>query len=286
MVFFLSIEILALLAPSLTTKAQEIGVFPGERLTYGTSDGSPWVTESPSDAPLLYQMQKFQNLTTWNFTIVKNPDPIDFPHQIVFDQTVKLRNGTTLQRTGDALDIKSGNGSAATIFIPAGLDAGERIYPGSTNFTWTINETRTDHTHWNNRVIDILNTTAASNPANGTLTVQRTTIYWDRDTGVLLSVYEGVAGGVIGTGTVTGIEEILLYQLIANNMGIPMDYSGPTDITPIYIVIAVGAIVAVGFLVVQVARSAPKKKHKRLKETQKIKIFREFLSNMGNKFNN
>lgn len=267
-VLFISIEILALLAPSLTAKALEIGVFPGKSFTYGTSAGSPWVTMNPSNAPLLSQWQKFMNLSTWTFNIVSNLDAVDFPNQVRFDQTVTFRNGSKpVQVQGGGLDIGTGEGQGATFFIPAGLGWGDRIYPGSANFTWAINETRVDHTHWNGRRIDVLNITAASNPANGTLFAQRTVIFWDSFTGVLLQVYEGAASGIIdSTGHITGIEGILLYQLIANNAGIPMEYSGPIDMTPIYIVIAISATVAVGAVIVRVATGAPKKKHKRLRE--------------------
>jgi hypothetical protein len=265
--FFLLVEILTLLAPGLTVKAQPIQIVirTGQYFTYGTSDGSPWITMFPSDAPALTTWDKFMNVTTWNFTAIQNPDPVDYPTQIWFNETVKFSNGTAPQTGMGSVDIDTAAGPAVVFFVPVGLQAGMKIYPGSSNFTWTINETRIDHTHWPDREICVLNHTLAQSPAKGTNPFAiRTVIYWDWLTGVLLSAFEEAIEYSVQLGAY--IKGYLLYQLIANNAGIPMNYPSPVDMTPIYIAIAIASTVAVAIVIIRVTTSKPKKMHKRLKD--------------------
>jgi hypothetical protein len=260
-VFCVLLGISALLAPGLTAKAQgpvEIGVHPGDRFTYGTSDGSPWVTMHPSYMPPLPQWNKFQNLTTWNITVIPNKEVYDYPYQIWVNQTVGFRNGTALQPMQGLVDVNIGLGTIVLFFIPSGLQAGERIYPGSTNFTWSVNQTRIDETHWPGRTLCVLNHTIESlNSTTHNVFGLVTTIYWDQVTGVLLSAFEeAISYNTVGQ---AGIEGFLLYQLIANNVGIPLDYSQGTDLTPIYALTAIALVVAVVFVIVRATRTPPKK---------------------------
>jgi hypothetical protein len=261
-VFFLSVGILALLAPGLKVKAQQVGVVPGQYFTYGTSDGSPWVTMYPSYWPPLSQWEKFENLTTWNFTIVKNPQAADYPTQIWFNESVKFSNGTAVQPITSWVDIDTAQGSAVLFFAPAGLRAGEPIYPGSSNFTYTINGTTTN-AHWPGRTIAVLNVTSAQLLGNGTNPfAERTVIYWDYSTGVLLSAFEEASE--VSTQLGMEIHGYLLYELIANNALIPMYYPGPLNMTPIYIMVALGSVSVVAFAVIRLT-SKPTKKYKPLK---------------------
>jgi hypothetical protein len=79
----------------------------------------------------------------------------------------------------------------------------------------------------------------------------------------LLGAFEEAYGVDQSTGETVG--GVLLYELIANNIHIPMNY-GSFDMTPIYLAIAIGGIGLVGVAVVQVNRSKSKPKYKRLKE--------------------
>jgi hypothetical protein len=255
-ILFLSVEILTLLAPSLVVKGS-VGISTGTSLTFGTSDGSPWVTMNPSDAPPLTAWKSYMNFTTISFSITSISGNL-----IGFNETDKYRNGTTKGPLSGHFNVNSGFPSGI-FFVRAGLGEGDRIYPGNSNNTYVINATWTDHTHWDGREICVLNYTLA-NVSNETsvAAVRRTVVYWDRLTGVLLSAFEE-ASAVDNQGNY--LEGYLLFQLIGNNIRIPMDYSGPIDMTPIYIVIGTAATVAIGAVIVRVATSKPEKKHKRLK---------------------
>jgi hypothetical protein len=96
------------------------------------------------------------------------------------------------------------------------------------------------------------------------LIAQQTTIYWDQATGVLLGAFEEATGYNQGTGSFIG--GVLLYELIANNVQIPMDYPSSLDLTPIFIAVGVGGVVVLCLVIVQATVSKPKGKYKRLKE--------------------
>ena len=263
----------ALLTTNFTVKAQvstPIVVQPGDQFTYGTSDGSPWITMIPSYAPPLSEWDMYANLTTWNITVIPTPDPQDNPTEIWVNQTVRLRNGTATQPAQGLVDVDIGLGSIVLFFIPADLHAGDRIYPDSTNFTWTVNYTRVDETHWPGRTICVLNyTTAGSNTTSSNLFADRQVIYWDQATGVLLSAFEEAA--TYDVQAQAGIEGYLLYQLIGDNIGIPLNYSGPPSYTPVYAAIAVALVIALAIGVVYAVRSSqtPKnsKKFKKIKKS-------------------
>jgi predicted PurR-regulated permease PerM len=73
--------IFAASASNLTVEAQQVapGVYPGASFTYGTPDGSSWVAMNPSTAPPPAQWEKFENLSTINFTIIKNSNSSAVP---------------------------------------------------------------------------------------------------------------------------------------------------------------------------------------------------------------
>jgi hypothetical protein len=180
---------------------------------------------------------------------------------ISFNETVKFRNGTIVG------PFSGGSGAGGGVFfIALGLERGSRIYPGSANNTYVLNATRVDNAYWSGRTVCLLNYTTFQPLENKSspLAARRTVIYWDADTGVLLSAYE--EAGAYDPKTQAIIEGYLLFELIANNVGIPMDYPTPTDMTPIYVAIAIGLTVAIGAVIVYFATRTPKKKHKRLKE--------------------
>lgn len=263
--FLLLVEFLALLAPSLTSKALQKsyfpGVSPGESFTYGTSDGSPWVSMTPSDVQPLPRWDRFTSLLTVNFTIISDSNLGAPATQIMFNETIKYRNGTISQMPKGTVDVDTGGGAGSTFFIASQLGQGDLVYPDAgANFTYTINETTTNP-NWAGRQVCVLNYTRTQR-ANESLAAQRTTAYWDQQTGVLLAAYEAADAWNVSMGT--EIYGHVLYELIANNVGIPMDYPRPMDMTPIYIAIAIGAAVVVGFVIVRTATSKPKKKHKRL----------------------
>jgi hypothetical protein len=264
--FFLSMEILSILAPSLPAKAQQVtlGVYPGESFIYGTPDGSPWVSMSPSIAPAPNAVwEKFMNLSTIAFNIINDSDP-SAPNSrgYTFNEIVKFRNGTSPQIAVGTIDLETGAGLGLTFFIPPMLEEGDLIYPGNANSTWTINATRIDSMNWIGRRVCVLNYTIA--PSNSSYAgIQRTVIYWDWDTGVLLGTWEEAAAVASSGASVSGV---LLYELISNNIGIPMDYPSTLNLLPIYFAAAILAVAVVAIMIVQTATKGHKKKYKRLKE--------------------
>jgi hypothetical protein len=250
------------LLPPLKVKALSIGVHAGQYFTYGTSDGSPWVNMNPSDAPPLSTWATYANFSTINLTITS----VGYvENTITSNETVKFRNGTTFGPFPSGLNVYDGTGGGV-FFIQAELDAGMRIYPGNPNSTYVINATWIDHGFWSGRRICQLNYTRY-NPlenASSAMAVRRTIIYYDYATGVLLSAYEYAE--VVSPKTYAGVEGELLFMLIDNNVGIPMKYPHPLDMTPIYTAIAIIAILVVVVVIVRATRAEPKRKHKRLRD--------------------
>jgi hypothetical protein len=264
--FFLLMEISAVLAPSLTAKAQTVttGVYAGESFVYGTPDGSPWVSISPSSAPPPSQVwEKFMNLSTISFNIINDSDPyVPGAPGYSFSETVKFRNGTSPQTTVGTIDLETGAGTGITFFVPPYLETNDLIYPGNSNSTWTINDTRTDNLNWVGRRVCVLNYTIA--PSNSSYeALERTIVYWDYDTGVLLGTFE-TAFAVSQSGA--SVDGVLLYELVSNNIGIPMEYPAAFNMVPIYVAVAAGAIIVVGLLIARAVTQGHKKKYKRLKE--------------------
>ncbi len=264
--FLVLVEVLALLAPSLTAEAQQtqLGVYPGQYFTYGTTDGSPWVSMYYGE-PVPSIWQQYINFSTINFTITRNPDPADYPTDVFFNESVRFRNGIIKTYPNYTVDLNLGEGPGKVFFVPAGLVEGDQIYPGSQNDTEWVNATWTDHTNWPGREICGLNITRGTVPFNNTYFAKRTVNYWDQLTGALLSGFEEVAA--FNATAQQTIEGVVFFQLIATNTGIPLDYPVPIDMTPIYIIIAVVIIAAI-IAVARVVTSKPKKKPKRLAMTK------------------
>jgi hypothetical protein len=218
---------------------------------------------SPSGTLPPTTWEKFMNLSTMTFNIKSTSDTT-----ISFNQSITYRNGTSPWSGEGSIDIVGGEGAGVLFFIAAGLEAGNRIYPSSVNFTWTINSTLVDRSYWNGREVCVLNNTYYQPPTNNTFIGRRTVIYWDRLTGVLLSVFEEV--GAYNSGSQVLIEGILLYLLIDNNVGIPMNYPKPMDMTPFYIILAFSLVVVIGVVIARVTTGAQKKKYKRLKNDTKV----------------
>jgi len=254
----------ALLAQNLAVRAQllEIGVFPNDYFMYGRADRKePWVTMSPSNAPLPAGWKSLMNTSTMTYNVLN----IQAPRAINFNRTVTYQNGTTTPSRGGWVDIVSGDGPGALVFIRAGLSRGDLIYPENANFTWAINSTFVDRTHWNGRELCVLNFTITAPPINGSLAslvVRRSVIWWDRLTGALVSAFEEVAA--YNKETQVYFEGRLLYQLIATNR-FSAEFSGPPDLTPIYAIAGVSITIAFVVAVIRFARNTPKKEHKRLK---------------------
>jgi hypothetical protein len=271
-VFFLSIVILALLAPGLTAKAQQVtlGVYAGSSFTYGTPDGSPWVQMDPSNAPPLSRWEPFVNCSMMSFRVINDSFPSPRSARgYYFNETVKFKNETTPVSVIGYIDLYYGGGLGSTFFIRPGLKPGDYIYPGaaaSGNYTWYINATRVDKLYWPGRSVCILNYSRNTPYKNSSspLIAQQTTIYWDQTTGVLLGAFEEATGYNQGTQSFLG--GVLLYELIANNVRIPLDYGSSLDLTPIYVSLAIGVVVVLGVIIVRAVASKPKGKYKRLKE--------------------
>lgn len=272
-VLFLSIEILALaLAPILTAEAQQIrvGVYPGNSFTYGTPDGSPWVQTYPPGVPPLTRWTQFVNFSRLSFTIINYSNP-NSPNQpgYTFNETLTFRNGTAPLNVIGYVDLYFGAGLGSTFFISPGLKAGDYIYPGATasgNYTWKINTTRVDRGYWPGVPVCVLNYTGYTPYVNKSspLIATQTTFIWDQSTGVLLGVYEGAYA--VEQSSASAIQGVLLYELIANSIQIPMNYPSPLDLTPIYVTAAIGGVVVLGVVIVRAAQSKTKGKYKRLKE--------------------
>ena len=264
-VLFLLVATLAFLAPSQKAKAQQVGVTPGESFTYGVPDGSPWVWMDPSSAPALPQWEAFVNMSTITFNVSTNWNVYAPPTQIMFNETFKYRNGTVIQWPGQTIDVNTGMGAGASWFISAGLGTGDNIYPGNSS-SQTINGTSSDQPFWPGRIVCVLNDSAAV-PLTSTsseMAAERTVFMWDKATGVLLAGFEEAASYNSTLGV--GVQGAVLYELIANNVGISLQYPTPTDPTPIYIVVAISAIVILVTVIVLVTRRGAKKKYNRLKE--------------------
>jgi hypothetical protein len=264
--FFLLIEVLAVLGLGLAAKGQQqitLGVYPGESFVYGTPNGSPWVSMSPYYAPPLSGWTRFENLSTISFGIINDSNP-SMPGSpgYSFNETVKFRNGTAPEIAVGTLDLETGAGLGITFFIPPHLSADSQIYPANSNFTWTVNATMIDTGYWSGRQVCVLNYTVK--PSNSSYeSIQRTVVYWDWNTGVLLGTFEEAAT-VSSSGA--SVQGVLLYELISNNIGIPMDYPAALDMTPIYLAIFIGVVLVLVIAAVWVAERKPKKKHKRLEQ--------------------
>jgi len=189
--FLLLIESLTLLAPGITAKALPIGVYTGTHLVYGMPDGSPWVIMNPTAAPPLEAWQTYVDFAMINITVTSITLE---PNVIAFDEVAKFQNGTVKGPFKSGFNINTAVGGGF-FFIAADLESHSRIYPGDANNTWTINETRIDHTHWEGRRIAVLNYTTANPLQNSSsiMAVRNTVIYWDQVTGVLLSAFEKAA---------------------------------------------------------------------------------------------
>jgi hypothetical protein len=271
-VFFLSIGVLGLLVPGLIARAQQqptrVGVYPGDSFTYGTPDGSPWTSVQPSGAPLS-KWEQFMNLSTITIRVISDTNE-EFPTHpgYTLNTTVTFRNGTSPKSAMGGIDLYTGGGSGSTFFISAGLEGGNYIYPGavSSNYTWTINSTRLDTLNWPGREICVLNYTVATPFENGSspLIAEESITYWDQQTGVLLGAWDEVAGYDPTTGN--SLAGVLLYELIANNINIPMNYPSSLNMTPIYVFVAIGGVAVLGVVIVRTTISKPKGKYKRLKD--------------------
>jgi uncharacterized membrane protein YeaQ/YmgE (transglycosylase-associated protein family) len=163
------------------------------------------------------------------------------------------------------VDLYYGQGYGKSFFISPGLEAGDYIYPGgvvSGNYTWTINATRIDNDFWPGVPVCLLNYSVNTPYVNKSspLIAQRTVIYWDQRTGVLLGAFEEATGYNGQTGTFVG--GALLYELIADNLGIPLNYPTSIDWTPIVVAVVIGAVVVLLVVIVGVTVSKPKKKFK------------------------
>jgi hypothetical protein len=261
-VFFLSVEILTTLALSQTGEALLLpGVYPGDWFVYGRPDGSSWASMNPSSAPPLSQWEKFMNVSTVSFNITSNTNLGAPLTQIMFNETWRYRNGTTVVVPKGTVDIENGGGIGATFFIASNLKEGDRVYPaGGANFTYTINKTTTNP-NWPGREVCVLNFTR-SVTGNYTIAAQATVVWWDRQTGVLLAAYE--AAQAFNASSNLEVHGSALYELIANSIGIPMDYSRPVDMTPVYVAIAIGAVAILGYAITRTVRHKPTKEHKRL----------------------
>jgi hypothetical protein len=265
---FLLVGVIAVLAPGLTVKAQQPGVYPGESFTYGRPDGNPWVWMDPSEAPALPQWEAFVNMSTISFNISSNWQ-LDAPYtQVMFNETFAYRNGTVIRWPGQTVDVGSGGGIGASWIICPGLAAGDHIYPGNSSSPM-INETSDDQPFWPGREVCILNYSVYTPVKNASseVAVERTVFMWDRDTGVLLAGFEEAAS--YDPTMQSTVEGECLYELIANSVGIPLQYPTPMNMMPIYVIVAISVIIILAVVIVRVITRAPKKKHKRLREKEK-----------------
>lgn len=273
-VFFLSIVILALLAPSLAAKAQQVtyGVYADSSLVYGTPDGSPWVQTSPSGSPAPTRWNEFVNCSKLSFRIINQSNPNSLYPGYTFNETLTFRNGTAPVNLIGSVDLYYGAGLGENFFISPGLHNDSYIYPGaaaSGNFTWQINYTRNDMSYWPGVTVCVLNYTRYTPNENKSspLIATQTTFIWDQRTGVLLGTYVGAYGVDQMSGTY--VSGVLLYELIANNVQIPMNYPSSLDLTPIYVLVAIFGVVALAFVIVRATGGKPKGKYKRLKDQGK-----------------
>jgi hypothetical protein len=265
-IFILLTEILTMtLTPTqkvtaLVTK----GVFPGNIFTYGRTNGKPWIQMDQSYAPIFTTWEKYVNMSTVTFEITQNPTPNS--EIISYNRTIKYQNQSTIE-TQASLDISTGAGDI-TFFISRGLAKGDKLYPdpANENFTWTINETRTDP-HWSGREICFFNHTILAGSSQQGTTYSSTVILWDILTGALLQVHEARASVTEVNGSPLAVGGTVDYELITNNVGIPIPQSsGGGDITPIIAAVIIIFVIAIIAIVIRMSTNAPKKKWKRLKE--------------------
>ena len=120
--------------------------------------------------------------------------------------------------------------------------------------------------NWPGVKVCVLNYTRYTPNENSSspLIATQTTFVWDQTTGVLLGTYQAAYG--VDQITQSAVQGVLLYELIANNVQIPTNYPGSSDLTPIYVAVAIIAIVVLAFVIVRATSGKPKRKHKRLKE--------------------
>ena len=277
-ILVLLIGILALLSPSLTAKAQlgqsvTYGVYPGDTFTYGRPDGSQWVQMYPSSVPPRAEWNQFVNVSTLTFRILNDSKNALGNPTYAINVTEIFRNGTAPLSKVATIDLSDGSGTAATFFIPPGLENDSYIYPGAAqppgNYTWRINATRIDNLYWPGVPVCELNSTTYTPYVNSSspLIAQRTTFVWDQRTGVLLGAYEGAYA--VEQSTQNALEGVVLYELIANNINIPMNYPGSFDMVPVYVALVVGVVIIIGIVIVRVTGRKSKSKYKGLKNRTK-----------------
>jgi len=239
------------------TATPYIGTQVGDYFTYGKFN----IWMDPPTSPLIDEWQQFKDIKSINFTMIPNAFPGQY-NTVSFEQKLAFKNNNTERIINGSIELPTGLGQGFLFFIYAGLEKGEKIYPQSTTFNWTISETRT-HPRWGGNEICVYNNTNTWWNEN-ILYYRSTIIYWDKHTGVLIQVHDTI-GGYGGPLTPT-IEGSLDYELSATNREIPIPQSGWGEMTPVYIMIIVVLIVAFTVLVVRLSTSTPKKKWKRLKK--------------------
>jgi len=247
------------LSSTLKVAAQPYkGVGVGDYFTYGKF--SSWV--DPTTAPKFQEWKLFENMSLANFTIVTNPLPTS-QDEIIFSQKLVFSNATPSRTISGGVDLLTGVGQGYLFFVYAGLNKGERIYPQSQNYTYTVNATRKDP-YWGGRDTFILNQTAVWGNQSMVF-VQSTIVQWDKLTGAALRIVgetDGIAEG--GNFIMRGGMGV---ELIATNR-FPIEHpAGFGEMLPFYIVIAIILVVALIVVIVRASSGAStKKKWKRLKE--------------------
>jgi hypothetical protein len=245
------------LAPVLSVAAQAVkGVYAGNYFTYGKF--SSWV--NPTSVPKFPEWKLFENISSTTFTIMENPLGED-PTQIVFNQTISFTNGTKDRWLAGGVNLESGFGQGYLFFVYAELEKGSRVYPGSQNFTWTVNETLKDP-YWGGREICVLNQTKAWQE-QGIWFYRKTITNWDKQTGALLKLYDTTAG-YGGSGTMP-IEGGIYCELIKTDR-FPIEARGGVDYTPVFVAVGVVSVVGAVVTAVRLSSGSSKKKWKRLKE--------------------
>jgi len=256
----LILQILAMaLSPILKVAAQPyyIGVEVGDYFTYGNF--RQYIT--PANAPPISEWQMFANMSIVNFTITENPNPTPGIDEIIFRQRLVFSNGTSTRMLDGGIDLAAGVGEGYLFFVYAGLEKGDRIYPQSKNYTYTINETRKDP-YWGGRDTCLLNQTAIWWKQT-ILFYSSTIVEWDKVTGVILRLQGSTAG--YGGQTTIVIEGGTRFELIATNR-FPIGRSSLGEMLPLYIIVAAVLVIALIVVIVRATTSAPKKKWKKLKE--------------------
>ena len=270
-VLLLVVGLLAVLAPGLRVKATlemvSPTVAPGDSFTYGTPNGSPWVWMDPAGAQPMPQWAPFMNMSTITFTIGKNWELDPPPSEIMFNETFTYKNGTVINWTGQTVDLSTGQGIGESWFIAPGRGSNDNIYPGNSS-SQTVNYTSTSSPFWPGREVCILNVTAGVplESSSSEMAVEQTTFVWDRASGALLAGYEQAVA--VNPQTKGEVEGGILYELISNNVNIPMQYPGNANNTTCVVIaiIVIGVIILIGVVAVRVTGKGSKKKHKRLNE--------------------